>query len=510
MIKKLKQIHAKMSVFHHLLLLILVFVSLYHMYSVNAAPTTNQTLLNLPINTAKSLGKYTSNQLLECPAHYGTITDFGRFTYDSNNHQMLLWGGGHAATLRDDVDVFNLNTLNWGSAYNTTPMSEMTPTNYDKVTGGWKTSGHPISRHIYDMLTFAPNTGELLMMAGTQAGSNCVASWWPEFDNNSNYYPGKIWHYNPVSKIWRVSKSAIALGHDEWLRYGASSEYDPISGKVIVMDTYGLWVYDPVTETQVKVIDNPRLDITNASNLIYYPPNQKMYYIMKTGSVAELTLNRSDFTKSTINVLADVVGAKFGSTPANGDNDEVGWAYDSVNKIIGGGVRDSKFYVFDPRVKAWAVKNMIIDAPSGVVSGTVAAHSLDYDPINNVFIYITGRSDTGSGWEKYTWTYKYGNGNEITPVSSAPVNALCGNSIYNKNVIPLFDLCAIGNVSYVDGGPPWVWSCTGYNGGALANCRTETQAPSTTPTTTPPHTNTNSHPHTSQRYLWLITFKYCS
>ena len=84
--------------------------------SVGTAPSNlsiNPTLTNIPVNTAKMLGQYTSTQLSECSLSPIGINSYSKFTYDSTNHQMLMWGGGHATTLRDDVDVLNLNSLNW-------------------------------------------------------------------------------------------------------------------------------------------------------------------------------------------------------------------------------------------------------------------------------------------------------------------------------------------------------------------------------------------------------------
>ena len=80
-----------------------------------ATPNPN---LNVPVNTAKDLGAYTS----DAPCNPQTITDYSGFAYDSINHQMLMFGGGHAASARTDVDVFDLkaSSPSWKSAYPST------------------------------------------------------------------------------------------------------------------------------------------------------------------------------------------------------------------------------------------------------------------------------------------------------------------------------------------------------------------------------------------------------
>src|SRR5439155_2209961 len=121
----------------------------------------NPTLFNLPANTALDLGTYTCKGPAGGSIPCGSITDYSGFVYDKNNHQMLMFGGGHAASFRDDVDVFKFDTLKWNPAYTPTPCSQMTvgvtsggtdPDNRDLTNGTWKSTTHPISRHSYDML----------------------------------------------------------------------------------------------------------------------------------------------------------------------------------------------------------------------------------------------------------------------------------------------------------------------------------------------------------------------
>ena len=64
-------------------------------------------------NTAINLGLYNCTTMPLDYRNCATITDYSGFTYDKNNHQMLQFGGGHAATLRDDVNVFDFSSLTW-------------------------------------------------------------------------------------------------------------------------------------------------------------------------------------------------------------------------------------------------------------------------------------------------------------------------------------------------------------------------------------------------------------
>ncbi len=98
-------------------------------------------------------------------------------------------------------------------------------------------------------------------------------------------------------------------------------------------------VYDPVKETVEVAITESQPDLMVAQNLVYYPPNQKMYFIRNDGSAYEITLDRSNFSKSTITKMTGITGSlpprvlPYVGEP-DGAASETGWAYDSVNQII--------------------------------------------------------------------------------------------------------------------------------------------------------------------------------
>ncbi|SBT09371.1 exported hypothetical protein [Candidatus Accumulibacter aalborgensis] len=385
-----------------ILLLSLVFLAARS----SVAVSQNSILAKIPVNTAHYLGSYNPPPLSGCPQmESGHITDYSRFSYDSIHNQMLMFGGGHASVPRTDVDVLDLNegsSLTWGSAYPSTPVSDMTFANFNQATGSWITTGHPLTRHTYDMMTFDKDTGELILLqpVGPQAHCQEKRDWY--------LYPGKVWIYNPTTKIWR----ATAGNPDVWgIREmeHLAAEYDPISRQVIIIGRLGIYSFDPASEVAVRRKSFVRPELSLAQNLVYYPPNGKMYYILNNGTIFEVTIERSNLAKSSIVQMKGLVGTfPRGVMPPLSDAGETGWAYDSTNKIIGGGIANSTFYAFDPIARRWTATRMRSDSSSRTI-GKLTFHALDYDPVDNVFIFISRAP--GDGIDKQnTWAYRYGDG----------------------------------------------------------------------------------------------------
>ncbi len=363
------------------------------------ASSPNPALANLADNTAMDLGSFPCTTPLGDLNGCEKVTDYSGFVYDQNNHQMLMFGGGHATSFTDALFSFNPDTLTWSEKYQPTPCVTMTPLNYDEVNTAWKSgpSGpypRPISRHTYDLLAVADGIPEFILLM------------WPNGDGNScpvgsvgNFIyaraKSKIAHFNLNTNTWSFSATAYGDGEPDATDQYGSAEYDPISKKIIIFGRYGLWTYDPVTKVKTQAISSTwGGDIGYANQLVYYPPNQKMYYFSRnTDTVYEITLNRTNFSQST---MTKVVTS--GSYPQHG---EPGYAYDSVNQIIGGAVDNNSFNVFDPKTKAWTSKTIQGGSP-----GSMAFHALAYDRVNNVFVFLTTA--------RKTWAYRYKISSDLT------------------------------------------------------------------------------------------------
>ncbi|MCP5213150.1 MAG: hypothetical protein H6998_19705 [Hahellaceae bacterium] len=339
-------------------------------------------------NTAISLGDYDCQG--KGPEGEGvtrcrTISDYSGMVEDPVTGNMLMFGGGHAATARTDIDSFSFDTLTWNSLYPTTPCEDMTIDNFDPVTMSWKTTGHPIARHTYDLLGATKHPHEFLIFHGwgnVASGTKCSG-----FNAKAE---NRVAHYSFETKKW--SYGDIGL----WSKY-AASEYDPVSGLFIFVGNSGIHAYDPVNRKQRTIKTGYYVHLSYAQNLVYFPPNDRFYYLLGGASAKayEVTLDRENWENSTIE-LVDVTG-----TPPT--LSETGWGYDSANSVIGGAITKGVFHVFDPIAKSWNSHQILKDENSPNI-GTQAFHAIEYSERENVYVFKTGPSS-----QHQVWMYRYKN-----------------------------------------------------------------------------------------------------
>lgn len=342
-------------------------------------------LADLPDNTALDLGRYDCASRapgLRCR----TIFAYSRINYDPYNHRILAYGGGHAATGRTDVDAFDLSSLTWSSLYPSMSCEEIARGDVDPR-GFHRSTGHPVARHTYDqnVIVDMGDRGYLMMFSNAGAPGHChpYRARARSVAYLALYGDAPRWSYSPEFPL-------------PW-GYSYPAEFDPVSGMVILFGGRNpgtLWVYDPGRHevvASVRGMPRPR----NASNLIYFPPTDRMYLINReTLAIHEIRLDRARWSSSSGSELT-----LSGPRPPPMRN----FAYDSRSEIIGG-VSAGVFHLFDPRAGAWQAEVISARSPDGNTIGNVAHHAIDYDPVNNVFLLVTDRR-SGSR----TWAYRYRN-----------------------------------------------------------------------------------------------------
>jgi hypothetical protein len=360
------------------------------------AHAPNPKLAAIAAGSALDLGRFTCTAPDgEDPSSCRALTDYSGFAYDPRNHQMLAFGGGHATTMTDSVVALVLGgDLSWQSLYVPTPCNMMGPTNLDATLGAWKAGAggpypRPVSAHTYDFHGVAPEQNEFILLGRSFTGGGC--------SQVGNDVGGPIAHFDLAKQTWSFSTDAGTSKFTDGL---AATALDPVTRKFVSLGTAGLSLYDPAKRTMQHVADTlPSAagkavssdSLGYANHMVYFPPLDTFYYFLRGATVATyaLKLDRASLAQSTL----DAVTTQGPSSP----HQEPAYDYDSTNQLIGGGVSSSTFYAFNPASKTWSSQ-----AITGGKPGTLAFHALRYDPVDNVFIFIT---DYASG--QHTWAYRY-------------------------------------------------------------------------------------------------------
>ncbi len=394
-------------------------------YSVVAASSVLvDSLQKLNDNQAVDLGKYNCEHKApvgERGSACVTISDYSGMIEDRLNGNMLMFGGGHAATARTDIDVFDFNTLRWDSAYESTPCSEMNESNFDKNEAKWISTGHPASRHTYDLLGSTAYPHEFLIFRGGGAANGAISC-----VGFNQYTPNRVAHYSFETGEWSFGDVG------KWSNL-AASEFDPVSGWFVFVDSNGIYGYDPKVREAFKINAFSRAELGYANNLVYYPPLDAFYYFTSGGSVRvfEIKLDRVDRAKTAIRLVDHISG----SVPNSG---ETAWDYDSVNKVIGGGIKNGEFFVFNPVARRWDSKTIeAVDSDRSI--GSVAFHSMAYSSNYNAYVFKT---DYPSGHR--IWLYRYKSRatggeakNDNSSSGSVPINLAPGTKRVASRLLPM-------------------------------------------------------------------------
>ncbi len=342
----------------------------------------NPRLEHLKDGEALDLGPYSCSTRapeLNCE----TIFDYSRINYDPVNGRFLAFGGGHAATGRTDIDSFDLDSLSWNSVYPSMKCVDIESGRVDK-SGFHVASMHPLARHTYDQTVVADiNSKKSLVMFSTEA-----------FRGHCHPYKAQISAIAFFSLDKAVGHWTYSKEHSMPWGYSGAAEFDPLSGMIVLTggQSAGMWIYDPHKDEIVAKIDTVAR-AAPSSNLIYVPFVDKMFLLdRKTMQIRAYRLDRSNWTKT----KETVVVAK--NAPLEAFRN---LAYDSRNRVFGG-IHKGVFHAFDPATEQWSAHPIYSRSQWDKTLVNVRHHAIDYDPLNNVFVLISGKPGS-----LRTWAYRF-------------------------------------------------------------------------------------------------------
>jgi hypothetical protein len=360
-------------------------------------------LSTLAPNTARDLGPYANPepQFNTPPLSAANITDYSGIAYDPVGKRICVFGGGHGPSQETDIRVLDLSSLQWSSLYSPTPVAEMQKVpNLDSDRGRYISTNQPTARHTYNLTLVRGRS--FYMMCPRGMPDHLGNSFGPE----QNGWGGRVSYYDFGTGVWTYSRlgSAYATPPNAPWYFASAAALDPVSNKILIVGPNSqagegaLWLYDPENDDYVT---GPIANVDGSPDLVYFPPSGRFYAFQSDGRVWEIRVDRTNFSNSTIAALT-VTGAR----PSNALGVVCGFAYDSVNRIIGGNVTNGVFYAFDPAKHSWTSKNMKLEAGSTGLPNQ-AFHCLDFDPESGCFIFLQTGSPVGSSGAATTWAYRY-------------------------------------------------------------------------------------------------------
>ncbi len=342
--------------------------------------------------------------------------------WDSTNNQLLWWGGGHAATVRDSV--FKMSSLGvWTEMYNSTTCAEATIGNLNETNQTWTAGAsgpypRPVARHAYDLAVWASNVQRMVIVGGGNAQiMPCVGG------NDSNYAkPGKISHFNPTATTWTITGATGFGGGVEGPSINGSSvssshaaAYDPVSGLILIV-AGGIWTYNPVTQAaaveqvasgffngQNESGGSVTWDIGDAPELVYTSDDDNFWLLDRTHHLVwRITPPSPSRTSSTSWSSVRPVrknAPTAGSFPVLQFNDEPGFDYDPVSGRICGALSNNILSCYTRSTNRWDAITMT-GGPSNLTS---EMHGVRYDTANNRFL-IAGITSNGGAVRFYSVT----------------------------------------------------------------------------------------------------------
>ena len=363
---------------------------------------SRSSLDTLAQNQARTLGSYANPEL---PGSHH-ITDYSGMTLDPDGHRMLIFGGGHGPSNGTDIRAFDLRSLRWSSLYASTPLGDMRPGNCDTDRGCWRSTGHPTARHTYNLTLVRDRRFHVL----TSKGMPYVL----EQGVAEPLWGGRLCTYDFDAQRWSYSRyHQTAQPSVPWV-FTSAAVLDPVSKAILVVgyradyDAGHVWHYDPVGDLITEIASHGP-DVGAEHDIVHVGATDRFYVLQSDGRVWELMFDRSNPRASAVRPLevsGERPGAPMGTVCA--------YAYDTVNEVIGGSIRDGVYYAFDPAQRAWTASRIEVERGTTGVPGQ-CFHCLEFDPVSGCFIFLDAAAT------HMTWAYR-------PPRRRAPRSAARGRS----------------------------------------------------------------------------------
>jgi hypothetical protein len=232
---------------------------------------------------------------------HGLMGHWGGGAYDTQRHRLIVWGGGHASYLGNEIYAFDVPTMRW-------------------IRLSDRTSSEPASRHTYDLMAYIPP------LTGPNGARFGDALWNTGGAKASGGSDDRTWMFDLATQSW-AERSPLSSSGQSDLAYNIYNyaDYDPVSQLVWFFSYRHLYTYDPINDRWRGSLASNSITIEKTATID--PVRRKMVIIGQN----------YDFSTGSVNVvdLTGTGGYQISTLTTAGYNNEI------VNKRAPG-------FVFDP------------------------------------------------------------------------------------------------------------------------------------------------------------------
>jgi hypothetical protein len=281
--------------------------------------------------------------------------------YDTKNHRLIIWGGGHTDYDGNELYAFNVDGQQW---------EQLTDPTSSTGNGETYADGRPSSRHTYDGLQYLPDHDWLWSSGGSvYSDGDCTSATWI-YDFNSARNDGWM----------RISAGSGGGGCED------SSAYHPVTGHI------WFWNGDEIFEFDPDNLTNPwslRIEEdVSGSHTAAIDPVRDVLVVIGNGAAFKYDISNPN----------NVTGGALNTTGQNQiENVKApGLAYDPTNggRLVAwggaGSIATTDVFVLDTGANEWhrfvaADDNSTVPAPANS-NGTYGR--FQYVPSEDVFILV--------------------------------------------------------------------------------------------------------------------------
>jgi hypothetical protein len=334
-------------------------------------------LSDLPADTWTSIPNTKVSGL--CPSPFvggnngcrAVVESWSGGVYTDADRRMLIWGGGHGDYYGNEVYGFQVDSLAWKLVHQPSRVSPLV--DVDQLS-----DGAPVSRHTYDDLAYIGASRKMFAYGGSRAGNG--------------YGTEVTWTFDLASSSWKNMQSTGPLPKTACCNM--SSDYDPVSGKVIFRDPSAVFEYDPTQNKWSQALDWSH-DWGPGKSVVV--PNRHLFFTIGSGEFLAYDIQaKKNVTSQWVTTGGDSILKAYGP----------GMAYDSKSdKLVawaGGGV-----WVLDLSTKVWSRKTATGGPAAQLEWGTYGRFR--YIQEYNVFILV-------NGFDQDVYFYKLTAGDGTAPV----------------------------------------------------------------------------------------------